>query len=157
MRTHIVGLLHERPEWREQLSPFEMQASVIVGDWSNLSEVLAVAGNNAQPEILFGSVVHAMLSGQSGELTNALGIAREHLGSDIAAAGKGSYRRVYESVIQLHMLHELEIIHRQQAFDNGAESSGFDATLASRLNALSPSYRVREFVLNMRRTALSIS
>lgn len=147
MRTHIVGVLQQHPDWRSVLAPFEVESALISGDRIGLRHALAAVEIDSA-EISFGRVMSALLDGNA---DSAIASARNQLGAPLAAAGdRVPYGRVYESVVNLHVLHELELVYKA-----GADT--FDAlttTLRSRLDAASPAFRTRESILNMQRTAL---
>lgn len=167
MRTHIVGIMHGRSEladWDRILAPFTIEASLIIGDWTAVEDALSIPGI-AGPEISLGKVITA-IRGQSDEIISAAFYeAREELGSPIVAAGKDSYRRVHDSVIHLHILHELDVIRqsvlrastgsRNHSSTTVSERSAalLNTSLTARLDSSSPSFRARESILNMRRTA----
>lgn len=154
MRTHIVGILHggnQHSDWDRILAPFNIEASLIVSDWDAVGEALRIPDLDG-PEVAFGRVITAMRQGAGEELTKAFHAAREQLGSPIVAAGKESYRRVYDSVIHLHILHELEMIRATSR----STREDLARALAVRLQSTSPTFRAREPILNMRRTAFSL-
>lgn len=152
MRTHIVGVLHSHPEWRPSLAPYELQGSLIVGDWSKLSEVAPFA-DAREPAMVFSCVVQALRQPSHPHLDSIFRHARDQLGGEIVAAGSESYRRVYDALTNLHVLHELDLIHRQGRV---ATDDGFLIRLDARLGSLSPAFRVQEQVLSMRRTAFRL-
>lgn len=154
MRTHIVGILHigkENVEWERILAPFNIEASLIVGDWNAVEQALQIPDLEG-PQVAFGRVITAMRHGANEQLEKAFYDAREQLGGPIVAAGKESYRRVYDSVINLHILHELEMIR------STVKSSTLPLVkqLSARVNSTSPAFRAREPIFNMRRTAFSL-
>ena len=155
MRTHIVGILHsgkENADWDRILAPFNIEASLIVSDWDAVEEALKIPAIDG-PEVAFGTIITAMRQDTGAQLSKAFYDAREQLGGPVVAAGKESYRRVYDSVINLHILHELETM--KSRLDGGSRTQ-LAADLKCRLDSTSPSFRAREPILNMRRTALSL-
>lgn len=156
MRTHILGLLYARPndgELKRQLAPYEIEASLFVKDWAAVQDVLRLP-DIAGAEVDFGRVIMAMRQGDPTQLSTALARARESLGSPIVTAAKESYRRAYDEVVNLHVLDEIDLIY-QSAQEVATLKSLAESRLASRIAATSPSFRVREPILNMRRIALS--
>jgi serine/threonine-protein kinase ATR len=159
MRTHIVGVLHEHPEWERLLAPFEIEAALVVGDWAKVDAISCLSDLQG-PQAAFGNVIKALRTGNTDAFSTALHAARSELGTPILAAGRNSYRRVYDAVVQLHVLHELETIANstrtlaatQQTFP----STELNEFLAARLHSSSPSFRTRETILNMRRTAFRL-
>lgn len=150
-----MGVLHSHPEWRSALAPFELEGSLILGDWNNVSEVLQVA-DTRDPASVFASVTLSLQMSGSASTEAIFKYAREQLGSEIVGAGQESYRRVYDAVTNLHILHELELIHRQSRSMDAASETNLEARLGARLDALSPAFRIKEQVLSMRRTAFRL-
>ncbi|KAF8138751.1 hypothetical protein EV363DRAFT_1394182 [Boletus edulis] len=102
-------------------------------------------------------------TGNANDMTSALSNARAVLGAPITAAGANGYRQSYDALLDLHMLHEMELIYdavsttapRSQSRREKMNSLG--ASLAARFDATLPNFRVRQAVLSMRRTALALS
>ncbi|BGP12911.1 hypothetical protein JCM10213v2_000828 [Rhodosporidiobolus nylandii] len=159
MRTHIVGLLHSRGDeidWERVLAPFNIEASLFVGDWDAVEDALEVTDLEG-PEAAFGRVLCAMRDGNDGQIDRAFYDAREQLGGPIVAAGRESYRRVYDSIIHLHVLDELKAIHVSRVDGGSQPLRELTTALRDRLNATSPSFRAREPILNLRRTAFRLA
>lgn len=106
---------------------------------------------------------------QSGEdVASALEVARQQIGGQITTR---EYARVYDAVLQLHMIREVEMIHEVDAKSSTA-GQGFNsqnavaisrrhadtliASLSDRFQITLPSFRVREELLNKRRAAFSL-
>lgn len=165
MRTHIRGVLSVHPDWDELLAPFYVEGSCILSDWAEVGKVLARGTGDQSPEHATARVMLAMHHNDQATFAQAMRDARRLLGKPIVAAGKDSYVTVYDSVAQLHMLHELSIIHDacgSTTADGGAtvsrtrlSQSRLSETLAARLNATLPSFRTREPLLSLRRSAFS--
>ena len=105
----------------------------------------------------------AIREGDSNNIAHALSRARIVLGNPIVASGGREYRHTYEAVLNLHLVHEVELIHRfsseQMQIDGARHSNAQDElakTLNMRLNSTLPSFRTREPILSMRRTAYGI-
>ncbi|GAA6007639.1 hypothetical protein JCM11491_003906 [Sporobolomyces phaffii] len=157
MRTHIMGLLSSRTEevdWERILAPFNIEASLFVGDWKAVEDTLQVPELEG-PEAAFGRVLCAMRAGDQAQVDKAFFEAREQLGGPIVAAGRESYRRVYDSVVHLHVLDELKTIHELRNVPSS--SAKLVKTLQDHLSVTSPSFRAREPILNLRRTAFRLS
>ena len=158
MRTHIRGILASRAdsdEWDRVLAPFNLQASMFAADWDAVDRVLQVPGIDGA-EVAFGRVISAMRFGDDALLEQTFYEAREMLGSPLVAAGRESYRRVYDSVVHLHILQELHAVHLT-AKSPSTGYSQLEQTLNVRLHATSPSFRAREPILNMRRNSLKLT
>ncbi|GAA5943874.1 protein kinase MEC1 [Sporobolomyces koalae] len=157
MRTHITGLLSSRGDevdWERILAPFNIEASLFVGDWAAVEDTLNVPELDG-PEAAFGRVLCAMRAGDEAQVDRAFFEAREQLGGPIVAAGRESYRRVYDSVVHLHVLNELRTIHQSRSVPSA--SNELVKVLQDRLNCTSPSFRAREPILNLRRTAFRLA
>ncbi|GEM06491.1 phosphatidylinositol 3-/4-kinase [Rhodotorula toruloides] len=158
MRTHIAGLLHGRGDevdWERILAPFNIEASLFAGDWDAVEDVLEVPGVEGA-EAAFGRVLSAIRAGDRDLVERAFYEAREQLGGPLVAAGQESYRRVYDSVVHLHILDELSMINELRVTST-KELPACVKTLQHRLDATSPSFRAREPILNLRRTALRLT
>lgn len=158
VRTHIVGLLHSRGDevdWERLLAPFNIEASLFVGDWDSVEEALDVPDLEG-PEASFGRVLCAIRNGDREQVERAFFEAREQLGGPVVAAGRESYRRVYDSIVHLHILDELKSIH-QLGLSDGQHLEGLVKTLRDRLATTSPSFRAREPILNTRRIGFRLT
>jgi serine/threonine-protein kinase ATR len=158
MRTHIVGLIHRghaHSDWDRILAPFNIEASLIVSDWNAVEDALKIVDLEG-PEAAFGRVITAMRQSNEEQLAKTFYDAREQLGSPIVASGKDSYQRVYDSIVHLHMLHELKTIRNHVSQRSPADSASLSKTLLARLESTAPTFRAREPILNMRRTVQSL-
>jgi serine/threonine-protein kinase ATR len=158
MRTHIVGILHSRSDatdWDRILAPYNIEASLFIGDWTAVEDALRIPDIEG-PEVAFGRVISAMQDGSAEQLNLAFFDARDQLGRPIVAAGRESYRRVYDSIVNLHILYELEVISRNRKEGTGDVPADLLRSLRRWIGATSPSFRAREPILNMRRTALRL-
>jgi len=163
LRTHIRGLISRNPEWETMLSSFQVEGAWMVGDWTAVEQILE-RNEAATPELAIARVLVGLKSSDEA-LPSALRAARLELGRPLTAAGRDSYQRFYDSVVQLHLLHELESISqsgRVEIVGMNREAVGRDevsklkSTLADRLGRTMPSFRVQEPILSMRRTAFSL-
>jgi len=105
----------------------------------------------------------AIREGDSDNIAHALSRARMALGNTIVASGGREYRHTYEAVLNLHLVHEVELIHRlssEQMQTDGPRRNEAQDELAKilnvRLNSTLPSFRTREPILSLRRTAYGI-
>lgn len=155
MRNHILGVLHNHPEWRSSLAPFELEGCLIIGDWENVASALRVS-NPEDPATVFATVAQALQNTTNTDIGAVFRSARNRLGSEVVAAGQESYRRVYDAVANLHILHELESINRLDRSGDPKAAQSLQDRLDARLQALSPTFRIQEQVLSMRRTAFRL-
>ena len=160
MRTHVKGILTRDPDWEADLIGYQVESEWIVGDWDGVQR--CVSNTEATtPSVLLAKILLAMRAGDNAAVSESLSQAKQIMGAPITAAGIQGYRRSYDAVLNLHMVHELELIHditsnqRSQQLDNKA----LDALLrrlSARLNSTLPAFRIRESVLGMRRTAFGL-
>jgi serine/threonine-protein kinase ATR len=136
----------------------------MVGDWTGVKSILART-ELTSPEL---SLARVLVSVESNDpaLPSHLRSARMELGRPLISATRDAYQRSYDSVVQLHLLHELELIteasHKPFEGVNGKVLSkeyakGLKNALAERLGRTLPSFRVQEPILSMRRTAFGLT
>lgn len=162
LRTHVRGALTRHPTWEPALAGFQVESACMVGAWDEVRLLVNHSAAMATAPIVMGRLLLAMQSRDSPAIDQALSHARTILGAPITAAGVNGYRRSYDAVLDLHLTHELEIIY--QAMTNlptsqnrrRAELSRLSHSLSARLDATLPTFRTREPVLSMRRTAFGL-
>ncbi|KAH9938115.1 uncharacterized protein B0H18DRAFT_1080892 [Fomitopsis serialis] len=161
LRTHVKGIITRNPDWESHLVGFHVESELMVGNWDEVHQLIHNCEVDAS-SVLIARVLLALRAGDSVAVSDALSTARTSLGSPIMAAGPRSYRRSYEAVLDLHLVHELETIHKvvstslragRATDDLGALSS----ELSSRLNSTLPTFRTQEPILSMRRIAFALT
>lgn len=129
----------------------------MIGDWN---EVTSYVNNTTvqSPSVVIARALLALRNGDASALTSSLSDSRKLLGSPVTAAGSQGYRRCYEAVLDLHLLHELEVIDSiaKRPEENTFLFSELANTLSLRLDATLPTFRIREPILSMRRTAFGL-
>ncbi|WWC90662.1 uncharacterized protein L201_005598 [Kwoniella dendrophila CBS 6074] len=150
------GVLRRHPEWSKNLASFEAEAAWIIGDWDTVKQI-----GKAGPAI--GQTLLALHEHQ--DLKAVLTDARRTLGASITSK---QYASVYESILQLHLIREVEMIHNakqdieaKHSVDNRVPliqktTQDLINSLQSRFDLTSPTFRVREALLSIRRTAYSL-
>ncbi|KAF8331537.1 hypothetical protein F5887DRAFT_1286899 [Amanita rubescens] len=131
-------------------------------------DVKVMAAPNETEQVSMAQVLLSMRSGDPNATTEALRTARNILEAPIAAAaGVTRYRRAYEAVLNLHLMHELEAIHsaitgfptdshpRSQTQKRKILAT-LSQNLAARLDATLPTFRTREPILSIRRTSFAL-
>ncbi|KAF7326051.1 hypothetical protein MKEN_00456000 [Mycena kentingensis (nom. inval.)] len=165
LRTHVRGVLTRNPDWQDALSGFQVESAWMVGAWDDVQDL--VQRTKAQnSSTVMARVLLAMRSRDSAAVISALSVARSVLGTPISASGARGYRRSYEVVQDLHRTHELELIYnvmtslptasqrRTQVRQRMVEQ--LNASLSARLDSTLPTFRAREPILSMRRTAFAL-
>lgn len=129
----------------------------MVGNWDTVDALLSATKADSS-SILMARVLLAMRSGHKEDIASTLMEARHKLGAPIAAAGARGYRRSYEAVLELHLLHELETVFNISYPTNTDRRLvvQLEKRLSTRLESTLPSFRVREPILSIRRTALGL-
>lgn len=166
LRTHVKGVLTRNPSWESALAGFSVESAWMVGAWDDVEKL--VEQTKAQSSsVAMARVLLAIRSGQQSTIEESLSVARSVMGPPITAAGAKSYRRSYDAVLDLHLTHELQMIHdAMQQFPTSSQGNGkkmrreilseLSTSLASRLESSLPTLRTREPLLSMRRTAFSL-
>ncbi|KAI0080860.1 hypothetical protein K474DRAFT_1682349 [Panus rudis PR-1116 ss-1] len=158
MRTHLQGVLSRHPQWHSALIEYQVESQWMSQDWNELRSLVQRSEMNATP-IILTKVFLAMQDGDPVAVSNALTEARRAIGSPIVDAVAQGYRRSYEAVLGLHLVHELEMIH-QLTYTPGADKHNAQnlllEKLSSRLDSTLPVYRIRETILGTRRAAFGL-
>lgn len=167
LRTHVSGVLLRNPEWESALVGFEVESAWMVGAWDDVQRMVDRAEAQTS-HIVIARLLLAMRARDDSAIAEALSVARSVLGAPITAAGIKGYRRSYEAILDLHLTHELEIIHNTiTSLPPSSQGNSqrrrrqvlteLSFTLSARFNATLPTFRTREPLLSMRRTAFSLS
>ena len=149
-------MLSRKGWWGDKLAHFEAESAWNTGDW----ETVAQLGSHVPP---LGRVLLGLQRGE--QLAPLLIDARREIGKSLTSR---HYGRVHQTVLTLHQLHEVEIIHQcakaiaseadpiNRVTINKARASDLIKRLDERFNTTSPSFRIREAVLTIRRTAFGL-
>ncbi|EIN10974.1 hypothetical protein PUNSTDRAFT_63830 [Punctularia strigosozonata HHB-11173 SS5] len=163
LRTHVKGVLTRNPGWQSELADFQAESSWMVGDWTDIQALLDGTSSTRTASVSLARVLLSMQSEDEEEVSRALSDARMSLGHSITAAGANSYRRSYDAVINLHLLHELDIfsqvVRRLSPSHQGDVQTPdvfteLSRTFDARLESTLPNFRTREPILSLRRTAM---
>lgn len=146
MRTHIRGVLAVHNAWQPQLAPFQVEGACILADWAAVRDL--AAQSHAVPELGMARALLAMRESDQPAFQVAISEARTQWGRHVIGPARVSYTQAYDAISQLHMLSELEQIF--QAPSDAAVQANLDARFAATL----PSFRTREPILSLRRSAL---
>ncbi|KAF9024830.1 hypothetical protein BDZ89DRAFT_1068767 [Hymenopellis radicata] len=163
LATHVRGVLTRHPLWSSALAGFQVESAWMVSAWDDVQKIVAEHDDSQDPELVIARVLLAVRGGDESAVRQTLSAARLALGAPIVTGG-GGYRRSYHSVLNLHVTHELEAIHNamlglrqpQSQTQKRRELSKFSDFLQGRLEATLPSFRTREPILSMRRTAFRL-
>lgn len=148
------------------MEPFKLIGAWTARDWSTVEEIVN-ASQNASPELSTAKLLLALKTKDRQEVEQALGRARLEFGQPIGAAGSQSYRRTYNSSVDLHVVQDLSVIYdcmdvvsrpenRSSRKKIAANVSLLARLLDARYEAVLPSYRTLEPILSIRRTAFDL-
>ncbi|THH16411.1 hypothetical protein EW146_g4222 [Bondarzewia mesenterica] len=166
LRTHVKGVLTRNPEWKSSLAGFQVESAWMIGDWGEVKAL--VDETNAQTSsMVMARLLLAYRSEDASAIVQAQSQAFMVLGSAITASGAREYRHAYDAVLNLHLVHEVDMVHE---FVKSLPLSGpgssrqrqnilgtLSRNLVARLELTLPTFRIREPVLSMRRTAFGLS
>ncbi|KAI0322491.1 hypothetical protein OF83DRAFT_1093546 [Amylostereum chailletii] len=166
LRTHVKGVLKRNPDWASALGSFQVEGAWVLGNWDEVQDITNTSDAQTSSMVM-ARLLLTLRNGNSSALRDALSGARTVLGAPIIAAGAREYRRSYETVLSLHQVHEVEMIHDFVANLplSGANSArqrqsiiaDLKKSLLARLDSTLPSLRAREPILSLRRTVFSLS
>ncbi|KAJ3516810.1 hypothetical protein NLJ89_g892 [Agrocybe chaxingu] len=167
LRTHVTGVLTRHPEWESVLSGFQVESAWMVGAWDDVQRLVDRV-DTPTSSMMIARVLLAMRAEDANAIAEALAQARIVMGGPITASGVKGYRRSYEAVLDLHMTHELEVIYNiTSSLPPGSQSVikqerqrtilALSKNLAGRLDLTLPTFRIREPILSMRRTAFALA
>ncbi|KAH7931163.1 hypothetical protein BV22DRAFT_1052917 [Leucogyrophana mollusca] len=162
LRTHVQGVLVRNPDWESALAGFQAESAWMIGAWDDVHKIVENTAHQSPP-IVKARVLLAMRSSDPLNITTSLALARSVLGTPITASGAKGYRRSYDALLDLHLIHEVEMIHASisqlpsSSQDRRLVMQSLGKSLAARLDHTLPNFRIRESVLSMRRTAFLLS
>jgi len=168
----VEGDIKTHPEWEQQLTDWRIASAWKVQDWESL-EVALSRSTHPSFEVGLGQLTLDMRDNRVEDFEKHIQQVRCMLIPPLAAASMESYSRSYESMVQLHLLRELEV-----AFQSWNESGAtgdtlgsqiamaaqgtrsyvdrvrdYQPTLDKRFESMAPSFKVREQVATLRRLA----
>jgi serine/threonine-protein kinase ATR len=157
----VKGILVRNPDWENMLVGFQVEGARMAGAWDEVQTCIEkVQESDQTPSIAMAKLLLALRAGDPDAITAALSRSRLVLGTPITAAGAREYRRSYEAVLGLHLTHELEMIYEATSQRPKARASALNnisVSLTSRLESTLPTFRTREPILSMRRTAFALA
>ncbi|KAI7827529.1 hypothetical protein BC939DRAFT_394939 [Gamsiella multidivaricata] len=170
--TGVEGDIQTHPEWEQQLNNWRIASAWKVQNWQSL-EVALSRSVHSSFETGLGQLVLDLRDNRVVEFEEHLQQVRAMLIAPLAAASMESYARAYEHIVQLHMLHELEVAFRscnlnvspsnklgsqivlslQEGETYVSRLRLYEPTLERRFESMAPSFRLREQVVRLRRAA----
>ncbi|KAG0381061.1 serine/threonine-protein kinase M1 [Mortierella sp. AD032] len=165
MLNAVDGDIYAHPGWEEALNDFRISASWKSQRWESLEDALSRSVGSSFEGGL-GLLIRDLRENRVEEFEAHLRQTRSILIAPLAAASMESYSRAYDRVVQLHMLHELEVaFHNWNRTSSPGAPSGsqiafslqsggtyterirlYQPKLAQRLEIMAPSFKIREQV-----------
>jgi serine/threonine-protein kinase ATR len=153
----VKGLLTRNREWEDSLTGFHVESSWMIGDWADVQEI--VETTRAQPsQVAFARLLLSLRSQDEEAIAKTLKESRLLLGARVSELGGDGHRQTYDSLVDLHLIHELELIHAAdtKAKQGSSDSLRLSKNLASRFDLTLPTFSNRERILGMRKTAYNL-
>lgn len=173
---HVRGINQEHSDWRDEMIPYGIEASWRLGKWNELDDMveerhkwtfegalgslllcarqIEVETNTNVEPLTANSLSKGVPS--STLFWSELEQVRMKLTLELGTASMDSYRRSYDTVLKLHILHELESvvsIKLSTLNSTGVKTSNYDklsTVLENRLKLTTLNFLVREPILNVR-------
>ena len=158
MLNQVTGVLSYHSEWAEDVNPYALEACWRLGKWEDF-ESQSKKVHSGRFEVKLGSLLFAARKDDELRFRGLLESIRGDLTVSIAAASMESYRRCYDSVLQLHMLHEVESAFKVlKKADPASVSDKFEKMTSfwnSRFKLAIQSFKITEPILSLRRLVLA--
>lgn len=144
------------------MASFRVESACMVGAWDEVQLLVDRPNATQDAPLVKARLLLAMQTRNTENIAASLAIARCVFGAPITASGVNGYRRSYDAILDLHLTHELEVIYQAMSSLSTSQSRRrnellrVSALLSSRLDATLPTFRTREPVLSMRRTAFGL-
>jgi serine/threonine-protein kinase ATR len=151
-------VLTRNPEWEPELAGFQVESSWMVGDWDDVNSIVTSTTAHTPP-IVMAKLLLSFRNNDEVVIQQSLTDARLALGAPISAAGARGYRQAHDAFLDLHLVHELELINGSVNQLNSSQASALNhlsIILDGRLEATLPVFRTRERVMSLRRTAFQL-
>ncbi|KAF9364890.1 serine/threonine-protein kinase M1 [Mortierella sp. NVP85] len=168
----VEGDIKTHPEWEQQLTDWRIASARKVQDWESMTIALS-RSTHPSFEVGLGQLMLDMRDNRVEDFGKHLQQVRCMLIPPLAATSMESYSRSYESMVQLHLLHELEVAFRSwntsitagdtlgsqiaiaaQGTDSYVDRvRAYQPILDKRFESMAPSFKVREQVARLRRLA----
>jgi serine/threonine-protein kinase ATR len=128
----------------------------MVGDWNDVENIVSTTQGQAS-QVMLARLLLAVRGQDSAAMREELKRARLHLGARLSRLGVDGHRQTYDSLVDLHLVAEVEKIHSTDISDDLTSAVPLlSSELASRLDLTLPTFNIRERILGMRRTAYQL-
>ncbi|KAF8794791.1 Serine/threonine-protein kinase ATR like protein [Argiope bruennichi] len=165
--SYANGILTERPDWKDNLNPFRIEAAWQLSNWESLESYLEEEENKEDWTVGVGNILYLANKKDVANFEKYVNIIRSRQMAPLSAASmeRGAYLRGYEYLIRMHMLTDLQeavqSIFNLNLSDRSPSKtvSLFNEilpTLSLRRNLLQSSSRYQEPIHNLHRVLLKI-
>jgi len=159
MLTHIRGVIASNNVWAKKLNQYAIEAAWCLGKWDD-AELLLASPHIESFETSLGSLLTS--NSKTDQIDDAYTETYERVQATIsnalASESAESYHKGYGSMLQLHVLQELEEAHQVKLeLIGGASLQSLKAMLGiwnTRIRIVQDSYKSKEMIHNVRRHLL---
>lgn len=164
MLTSTDALLNQFEVFRQsgaplsKLLPFAVEASIMTGKWSKLSEYLHMCSqeNSGDFNIGIGSALDALRHNNKAAFQEIINNLRHTTAKSLTANSVTSLQSCHGSLLQLHALAEVEAIANAGLEGYPSRSKVLD-TLDRRLDVIGVYIPEKQYLLGLRRAAMELS
>lgn len=131
------------------------------GDWDGVKQLVDKCGEDGGTwETAIARLLLSLRSMEALDFSRAMSSTLIQLGSPISAAGERGYRRAYDAVLKLHLVRDIDNIRQtfialEEGRANTDVLSKLFSVLSNRVESTLPTFRTREPILSIHRTAFS--
>ena len=152
--SHMKGVKQSRPEWSDDFCALSNEALIHLGKWDELRDATCVeqADTTATSQLFFSDVLCQLrfATDPGRTLADLVPALQIQIADEMRASVMDSYRRSYEHVLKLHLLHEVGLILN-------IDQKNPDDTkklLEDRLAVASMAKNAQESIISLRRVVL---
>ncbi|KAI9206311.1 uncharacterized protein BJ171DRAFT_28115 [Polychytrium aggregatum] len=157
MMTLINGSSAKHPDWEPVLSSYGVEAAWRLGDWESLESFLSKPTQH-RFDVSLGRLLLAAVKKDTPTFDRELKAIRKEIAGPLSAASMESYKRAYEHMVKLHMVHEVNTLYQiTQSDRTQLEAQDLEKLMSEwlvRTQITSPTFSIRESILHLRRTLL---
>nr|XP_042905636.1 serine/threonine-protein kinase ATR isoform X1 [Parasteatoda tepidariorum] len=165
--SYANGILSEKPEWKQKLNCYRVEAAWKLANWDNLDQFLNEGENNTEWIVGIGNILHLANKKEADKLQTYTKLIRSNQMAPLSAASmeKGAYLRGYEYLIRMHMLTDLQhcvdyiFNHNEENNPSGNNSTFFKSILPAlnlRKQLVQSSLRYQEPLYSLHRVLLKV-
>lgn len=130
------------------------------GSWDTVEHIVGRCKEETW-EIAIARLLLALRSPEDITFTDVMSSIQLQLGRPITAAGERGYRRAYDAALKLHLVHDIKVIRTAifkiaQGYARTDVLPDLFGELSLRLDSTLPTFRTREPILSIHRTAFSL-